>query len=219
MTIDLNAHTPAPELKADMRGVCYRETLTDADYDEAIADLQNAKAQRQAIARGEYQPGCAICGDSGHTGGTCHHHPLILARKWTTAKSIFNCYHCGFVTTTDEQAREHFGTCEAETAKCIKEKAIESLSARVAEQQASIHDLEAQVSAVEEDRNRFLCERDRLAAENAGLRAKTLEEAAKVLDRMEAHSISIETGVGYAYYPLAAKAIRALATSKAEGRE
>lgn len=95
-------------------GVCYREgPITDADYDEAIADLQNAK--RQAECR---HICCSVCEDSGHTAEFCHHNPLILARRWAAATKIWCCYHCGFVATNDEEARDHFGKDDLEPAKC-----------------------------------------------------------------------------------------------------
>lgn len=98
--------------------VCYRDTWASEDYDEAIADLMNAKKQRESIARGESQLECEVCGDSGHTVGQCHHDPLLLARKWTAATAVYVCYHCGLVCKNDEEAREHFGKNEHEPAKC-----------------------------------------------------------------------------------------------------
>lgn len=94
--------------------VCYREgQITNADYNEAIEDLLRAK--RQSECR---HMCCSICEDTGHTAEMCHHNPLILARRWAAATKIWCCYHCGFVATNDEEAREHFGKDDLEPAKC-----------------------------------------------------------------------------------------------------
>ncbi|NVD44359.1 hypothetical protein [Qipengyuania atrilutea] len=101
----------------DNVGVIYRKRApTVADYDEAIADLM---AAREAVASGDESKGCAVCGDSGHGVRTCHHNLLNAARWWVAERNKHRCYHCGYVALTDEQAREHFGTCEDEVAKCI----------------------------------------------------------------------------------------------------
>jgi hypothetical protein len=91
----------------DYRGVCYRPgTPTIADYNEAITDLLAARRQ---IKSGSLM-GCSICGDSGHAPQDgCRHDPLLLARQWAAATSVWACYHCGYVATNDEEAREHFG--------------------------------------------------------------------------------------------------------------
>lgn len=101
-------------------GVCYRTGLpTVADYDEAITALVAARQQRESIAREEYQGGCAVCGDAGHTVGSCHHDPLQLARNWTAATSVYVCYHCGYVATTDAEARRHFGPAGQLAPACV----------------------------------------------------------------------------------------------------
>lgn len=99
-------------------GVCYRDTWTSEDYDEAIEALINAKKQRESIARGEPQWACEICSDTGHTAGQCHHEPLWLARQWTAATTVYVCYHCGLECKNDEEAKEHFGKNEYELVKC-----------------------------------------------------------------------------------------------------
>lgn len=101
-------------------GVCYRTDVTTESYDEAIAALVAARDQRASIERHEYQPGCAVCGDSGHTVGTCHHDPLQLARCWTAAQVVYVCWHCGAVCTTADEAREHFGPNSSSLAFCQK---------------------------------------------------------------------------------------------------
>ena len=112
------AAAPAPAVH---QGVCYREgPPTPEDYDEAIIDLMNARNQRISMARGEFQGGCAVCGDSGHTVNGCHHDPLQLARERARQKSTWQCYHCGFEARTDEDAIEHFGRSEEEVARCLR---------------------------------------------------------------------------------------------------
>lgn len=100
--------------------VVYRDTLTPADYDEAIDALHQAKQQP-----GMLQLGCSICHDSGHTAEHCHHNPLLLARKWVAATSIYRCYHCGFVALNDDEARAHFGNADDEVARCVRLRAEE----------------------------------------------------------------------------------------------
>lgn len=99
-------------------GVCYRPGHpTLADYNEAITDLLCARRQ---LKSGD-QMGCAVCGDSGHAAQDgCHHDPLILARQWTAAESVWACWHCGFTATTAEEARAHFGPNEFHPAACQK---------------------------------------------------------------------------------------------------
>jgi hypothetical protein len=93
--------------------VCYRTgPLTDADYDEAIEALRNAKEHDQS-------KGCTVCSDSGHGAETCHHNPLVLARRWARATSVWVCWHCGFEATNAEDARAHFGLGEEHEPKCL----------------------------------------------------------------------------------------------------
>jgi hypothetical protein len=102
----------------DLRGVCYRPGKpTLADYDEAIRDLQEGRDQ---IASGSLM-GCDICGDSGHApqDAICLHDPLLLARQWTAATSVWCCYHCGYVATNDAEAKAHFGRNEFDAAACL----------------------------------------------------------------------------------------------------
>jgi len=114
----IRSAAPAPAVH---QGVCYREgPPTPEDYDEAIIDLMNARNQRISMARGEFQGGCAVCGDSGHTVNGCHHDPLQLARERARQKSTWQCYHCGFEARTDEDAIEHFGRSEEEVARCLR---------------------------------------------------------------------------------------------------
>lgn len=105
--------------KDDYVGVVYRNRApTLVDYDDAIADLQ---AARKAIETGNESSGCAVCGDGGHGVRECHHNPLVIARRYARERNAWRCYHCGYVVTTDEQAREHFGDKETEIALCLKE--------------------------------------------------------------------------------------------------
>lgn len=107
------------EREAVVQGVCYRQGKpTVEDYDEAIADLTSAKEQLLSASL----MGCFVCGDSGHAvQDGCHHDPLVLARKWASATSVWQCYHCGFVATNDAEAREHFGAGDHEQAACLPE--------------------------------------------------------------------------------------------------
>lgn len=99
-----------------MYGVCYRTgEPTVADYDDAIQAL---RAARRDLKKNDHM-GCSICGDSGHSFSTCHHNPLLLARQWAQATRVWQCYHCGFIATNDEEAREHFGRTENDTAACF----------------------------------------------------------------------------------------------------
>lgn len=103
--------------------VCYRTgRLTFTDYDEAIDDLQAARRQAIELERGGGASGCAVCSDGDHTAESCHHNPLVLARRWAAARGMWNCYHCGYIAYNDEEAKAHFGTTEDEVAKCIRQK-------------------------------------------------------------------------------------------------
>jgi len=107
--------------------VVYRKgSLTAADYDEAIKDLQNAKRQDECR-----HLCCSVCEDTGHTAETCHHNPLLLARQYAAATSIWNCYHCGFIATNDEEAREHFGKNDLQDAKCVLTSQLKMLEKTV----------------------------------------------------------------------------------------
>lgn len=103
----------------EMYSVVYQTgRLTAEDYDEAIAGLQAAK---KALTEGE-SSGCAICEDSGCASNICHHNVLLLARRWAQESRVtWRCYHCDFVAHTYAEAKEHFGTSEAEIARCLKE--------------------------------------------------------------------------------------------------
>jgi hypothetical protein len=99
--------------------VVYRTgPITAEDYAEAIEALERARDQG---TRGYM---CAICEDTGHQAQTCHHNPLLLARRWAEATCIFVCYHCAFIATTDQEAREHFGDpALQDPAKCRRPSA------------------------------------------------------------------------------------------------
>lgn len=103
-----------------LASVVYRKgSITAADYDEAIEDLQRAKRQDECR-----HICCSICEDTGHTAEMCHHNPLILARKWTEATSVWCCYHCGFVATNDAEAMDHFGYNNQVKPKCLRRAAV-----------------------------------------------------------------------------------------------
>lgn len=105
---------------SDMASVCYRPPAgpypTEAEYDEAIQALQDAKTQLKPNA-----DHCHVCGDSGDWAGVCHHNPLVLARRWARSTRVYQCYHCGFVAQSDEEAQGHFGKNDEEVAKCVRE--------------------------------------------------------------------------------------------------
>lgn len=108
----------------NMTSVCYRTgRLTEADYDEAIKDLEQARQQERDRMAGRGAAFCAICEDGDHTAESCHHNPLVLARRMAAASGVWNCYHCGYVAYNDEEARAHFGNHDDEVVKCLKEKA------------------------------------------------------------------------------------------------
>lgn len=92
-----------------------RGPLTEADYREAIADLERAILQPGLV-----HLCCSICEDTGHTAEMCHHNPLLLARRWSEATSVWRCYHCGFVATNDEEALDHFGYNSTVKPKCLR---------------------------------------------------------------------------------------------------
>lgn len=113
------------EKAEDGFSVVYRTgPLTERDYDEAIEALINAKADLIIKSVGGGLPCCLICEDSGHTAESCHHNPLILARRLGRATNVWQCWHCGFLATTDEEAVEHFGSTDNEVAKCIRAIAL-----------------------------------------------------------------------------------------------
>ena len=88
--------------------------LTLADYDEAIALLQDAKGQLQPNA-----DNCHVCGDSMCWAGTCHHNPLVRAREALAKQYRWRCFHCNEMFDDFESAEAHFGTRETEVARCL----------------------------------------------------------------------------------------------------
>lgn len=101
-----------------LKSVIFREgPIGRADYLEAIS-LLHAAIKQPELAHW----GCSVCEDSGHTAESCCHNPLVAARKWARATAVWACYHCGFVATNDEEAQDHFGKSDLETAKCQRER-------------------------------------------------------------------------------------------------
>ena len=95
--------------------VAYREGAPAvADYDEAIEELRSAREQ---IANGDWM-GCAVCGDSDHDARRCQHNVLVLARRWSAATRVWQCWHCGFIATNDEEGRAHFGQADDDVPSC-----------------------------------------------------------------------------------------------------
>ncbi|MEJ7933463.1 hypothetical protein WG907_04225 [Sphingobium sp. AN558] len=105
------------ETNTILPGVCYRDGKpTAADYNEAITDLLAAKHQ---LLSGQMM-GCDVCGDSGHASQDgCHHDPLVLARQYAAATSIWCCWHCGFTAHNEDEANSHFGLAGTEHPVCI----------------------------------------------------------------------------------------------------
>jgi hypothetical protein len=133
-------------------GPLYRTgPLTWADYDEVINDLCHA---RDALTDGIGDShGCVVCGDSGCASNICHHNALVMAREYAQAKTMSVCSHCGYVARTQEEAEEHFGTRETETALCIRNSLPEEPLARAYEDCARIADAFAtgQIKVAEEE--------------------------------------------------------------------
>lgn len=112
-------------IEESQQSVCYRTgRLTFTDYDEAIDDLQAARLQAIELERGGGAFGCAICTDGDHTAESCHHNPMVLARRWAAASGMWNCYHCGYIAYNDEDAKAHFGRHDDEVVKCISNNAL-----------------------------------------------------------------------------------------------
>lgn len=86
-------------------------------YDTVIEDL---KLARQDLID-KNTMGCSYCGSSDHTHDYCHHNVLLLARRWAAATRVWQCYHCGYIATNDEEGREHFGLNETYPPKCQRE--------------------------------------------------------------------------------------------------
>lgn len=134
--------TEAQTIDETMFSVCYRTgTLIIKDYDEAIQDLEKAKVDLRWKREGYGIPTCFVCEDGGHTAAGCHHNPLLLARAWARATEVWQCWHCGFVATNDEEASDHFGKSDDEVAKCLTSKAVEAAVAAERERCAKIADL------------------------------------------------------------------------------
>lgn len=123
---DAEASVPCVEdgVETNPFGVCHRiGPLTEEDYTDAIADLRNAREQFLSKRRGEGASGCAVCGDGGHTEESCHHNSLLLARRWASSTSVWKCYHCGFIATNDDEAKEHFGRGDTDEPSCLLARA------------------------------------------------------------------------------------------------
>lgn len=99
--------------RAARPSVVYRTgRLTKEDYNEAIETLIGARDEDPSKM-------CGSCHDTGHTAETCHHNPLVLARRGGKKEHEFRCFHCGGVFE-DSVAQEHFGRNEYEEPACIK---------------------------------------------------------------------------------------------------
>lgn len=98
--------------------VVYREgPLTPEDYQEAIDFLVEAK---QNLESGHH---FCPCGDACSI-NSCHHNPLVMARREAKKQEEFRCFHCGGVFTTDEDCREHFGEKQDALPACLKNTAL-----------------------------------------------------------------------------------------------
>lgn len=130
-------------------GPLYRTgPITWADYDEVINELCHA---RDALTDGIGDSrGCVVCGDSGCASNICHHNALVMAREYAQAKAMHVCSHCGYVARSQEEADEHFGTRETETALCIRNSLPAEPLARAYEDCARIADVFAAGQGVTE---------------------------------------------------------------------
>ena len=43
-----------------------------------------------------------------------------VGRKVAAATRLWQCYHCGFIATNDEEAKEHFGRNEGDQPSCLQ---------------------------------------------------------------------------------------------------
>jgi len=114
---DETRQSPAETVSHEhLKSVVHRRgPLTKADYSEAIGNLKRARMQDKVA-----HICCSVCEDTGHTAETCHHNPLLLARKWSEATSVWCCYHCGFTATNDAEALDHFGYNNQVKPKCLR---------------------------------------------------------------------------------------------------
>lgn len=101
--------------------------LAKDDYVDAIQCM--TLAMDQLIPDGR---NCNICGDTDHQAFECDHNPLRLAKKWKNAVSVWKCWHCGFIATSDVQAVNHFGKTDSETARCLNDSTELLTAARLA---------------------------------------------------------------------------------------
>lgn len=107
--------TPKPCAHEEMFSAVHRAgPMTAEDYDEVIADMRRAK---RALVKGDNM-GCAVCEDSGHSAAQCHHNALRLARLWSRATGLWQCAHCGYIATNDEECRAHFGATDEDVPAC-----------------------------------------------------------------------------------------------------
>lgn len=116
--------------------------ITERDYDEAIEYLQEAKRLGTT--------GCP-CGDSGHSAESCHHNPLLQARRGAAKDHEFRCFHCDQVFSK-ETAREHFGNDENGHAKCQSE--LDATLALLVQQAAA----SCVSKGLEPDMEKFFCD-------------------------------------------------------------
>lgn len=94
-------------------GVLYRQGFQDSDYDEAIQALVDAKEQPKFMSMG-----CSVCTDSCHTSDSCHHNPLVMARRAIGAARSWRCFHCDAVFVDASLAQNHFGAKDGELPAC-----------------------------------------------------------------------------------------------------
>lgn len=79
--------------------------ISESAYNKAMNAMASARTQLQPDGEN-----CAVCGDTDHQAFECHHNPLVLARKWESATSVYRCFHCGFVAKDEASAIAHFGS-------------------------------------------------------------------------------------------------------------
>lgn len=78
--------------------------VTKDEYEKAIETIKLAMTQLEPDGRS-----CVICEDIGHQAWECHFNPMVNHIRYWDALNMWQCYHCGEIFVSDDQAAEHFG--------------------------------------------------------------------------------------------------------------
>lgn len=100
--------------------------LKESSYTETIEELEKALEQFRSMERGEYQPCCFVCHDTGHTAEQCwYFNPLLVMAIGQIAliSPFYRCYHCGAIYTDEQSAEQHFGKTPNSPAECLRQLA------------------------------------------------------------------------------------------------